>query len=115
MDSLSLARILTPHGHFSLVKENDAPVLTAEVAQRLPEAFARGSGHGLLQLGAGEVGTALPPALSYWREFGGRYVTALCTQPDTEMWQQNPQVPPPPESELAQLVLGAPVMPGAEY
>lgn len=42
-------------------------------------AFARGAGHGLLQLGASEVGTTLPAVFSYWREFAARYVTALCT------------------------------------
>ena len=75
MDSISLAPILTPHGHLSLIEEDGAP-LDLVLARRLREAFARGPGHGLLQLGAGEVGTALPPALSYWREFGARFVTA---------------------------------------
>jgi non-specific serine/threonine protein kinase len=115
MDLVPLAPILTPHGHLSLIEENGAP-LDLVLARRLRDAFARGPGHGLLQLGAGEVGTSLPPALSYWREFGARYVTALCTQPDTETSRQNPQVPPaPPESELGWLALGAPVMTGAEY
>jgi superfamily II DNA or RNA helicase len=115
MASVPLVPILTPHGRLSLVEEDHAPVLDLNLAQRLRDAFARGSGHGLLLLGAGEIGTALPPIFSYWREFGGRYVTALCTQPDTETSRQDPEVPAPPESELAQLVLGAPVMTGAEY
>jgi hypothetical protein len=34
---------------------------------RLDEAFARGSGHGLLRLGAGEVGKALPPVIAAHR------------------------------------------------
>jgi hypothetical protein len=50
----------------------------------LAAAFERGSGHGLLLLGADEVGAALPPVLSYWREFGARYVTALCAQEETQ-------------------------------
>ena len=50
-------------------------------AGQLEQAFARGPGHGLLPLGADEVGTALPPVLSYWRDFGARYVTALCALP----------------------------------
>ncbi len=114
-DLVSLVPILTPHGHLSLVEEADAPVLDLNLAQCLRDAFARGSGHGLLLLGAGEIGTAVPPIFSYWREFGGRYVTALCTQPDAETSRHDPQVPAPPESELAQLVLEAPVMTGAEY
>jgi superfamily II DNA or RNA helicase len=109
------APILTPHGRLSLGEEDDAPVLDVDLAQRLRHAFTRGPGHGLLQLGAAEVGTALPPALSFWREFGGRYVTALCTQPDTETLGEDRRVQPPPDAELAQLVLGTPVMTGAEY
>ena len=47
-------------------------------------AFGRGSGHGLFELGAAEVGTALPPNLSYWRDFAARLVTAFCTHPDLD-------------------------------
>ena len=32
------------------------------LAQRLQHAFERGSGHGLLRLGAAEISTVLPPA-----------------------------------------------------
>jgi non-specific serine/threonine protein kinase len=41
-----------------------APALPADLSRRLEDCFARGSGHGLLQLGAAEVETALPPALA---------------------------------------------------
>src|ERR1035437_7440867 len=81
MHPVLLAPVLTPHGHLSLAQEDDALALDAEVAQRLQATFARGAGHGLLQLGASEVGTALPAVFSYWREFSARYVTALCTHP----------------------------------
>ena len=115
MGSVSLAPTLTPHGRLALVQMADAPYLDPELAQRLREAFDRGSGHGLLQLGADEVGTALPPVFSYWREFGAWYVTALCTQPDTEAPQQKVRVPAPPQTELNRLVLAVPPMTGAEY
>jgi len=74
---LSLA--LTPHGHVVLVPSADAPELPRELPQRLERAFARGAAHGLLDLGLREVGTALPPVFGFWRDFGVRYVTALCT------------------------------------
>ena len=77
----SLTPIITPHGRLTLGRVEEGPAMEPNLARRLEEAFARGSGHGLLQLGAGEVGTALPPVFSYWREFGARYVTALCTHP----------------------------------
>jgi SNF2 Helicase protein len=115
MASVSLAPILTPHGRLSLIEENGASVLAVDLARRLRDAFARGSGHGLLQLGADEVGTALPPAFSYWRELGAGYVTALCTRPDVEASPQDAHMPPPPDSELEWLALGAPAMTGAEY
>ncbi len=115
MDALSLVPILTPHGRLSLIEEKGAPPVDFDLAGRLQEAFTRGVGHGLLQLGAGEAGMGLPPAFSYWREFSARYVTALCTQPDTETLSETLHVPAPPEAELQELVLSAPVMTGAEY
>ena len=77
MESASLRLTLTPHGHLLLTPDAEAPPLEGALADRLLRAFARGSGHGLLLLGADEAGAALPPVLSYWREFGARYVTAL--------------------------------------
>ena len=51
----SLTPVLTPHGHLLLAQADDAPELPEAVSERLQRAFARGHGHGLLQLGAGEV------------------------------------------------------------
>jgi hypothetical protein len=83
MDSASLAPVVTPRGRLAMVQMADAPHLDPVLVQRLRGAFDRGSGHGLLQLGAAEIATILPPVLSYWREFAECYVTALCTQTDT--------------------------------
>ena len=81
---IALAPALSPHGALTL-KPSDAEAASALPAvrsARLEQAFARGGGHGLLALGADEVGTSLPPpSLAYWREFGTRYVTALCALP----------------------------------
>src|ERR1039457_6482942 len=115
MDSVALAPALTPNGRLALVQAADAPHLDPELAQRLRDSFLRGSGHGLLHLGADEAGTPLPPVFSYWREFGASYVTALCTQPDIETPQRKVHVPTPPNAELERLVLAAPPMTGAEY
>src|SRR6266542_3599643 len=76
-----LAPVLTPHGLLTLRQTGEALALEPEQGSRLEQAFVRGCGHGLLRLGADEVGTALPPVLSYWRELGARYVTALCALP----------------------------------
>jgi superfamily II DNA or RNA helicase len=115
MGPLSVGLILTPHGRLTLGQVDDAPTLEPALAQRLRDAFARGSGHGLLQLGAAEVGTPLPPVLAYWREFGTRYVTALCTLPDAEERGAKVHVPAPPEDELKSAASAAPPMTGAEY
>jgi non-specific serine/threonine protein kinase len=82
---------------------------------RLEKAFIRGSGHGLLRLGADEVGTALPPVLSFWRELGVRYVTALCALPGVGDGRTKPPVPIPADGELDKMAAAAPPMTGAEY
>ena len=81
MSASPFSLLLTPHGHLLPDAAQDAPEIPEALARRLAESFARGAGHGLLQLGAGEVGTALPPVFGYWREFAARYVTAVCTSP----------------------------------
>src|SRR6266581_6461634 len=115
LSSFSIAPVVTPHGRLTMIQADDGPILDPGLAGRLRDAFARGSGHGLLQLGAGEVGTALPPVLSYWRELGTRYVTALCTLPDAEERGARVNVPFPPDEELEPLASAAPPMIGAEY
>jgi non-specific serine/threonine protein kinase len=82
---MNLAPVLMPHG--LLILDNagwqtgDALALLPEQSSRLEQAFARGSGHGLLCLGADEVGTALPAILSYWRELAARNVSTVCALP----------------------------------
>ncbi|MGH7055384.1 MAG: DEAD/DEAH box helicase, partial [Stellaceae bacterium] len=110
---------LTPQGHLVCDTAAQMPGVDDAVAARLGTAFARGSGHGLLRLGAGEIGQALPPVFVWWRDFAARYVTALCHAADPEGQRTAPavvpEVPAPTEAELAALVLTAPLMPGAEY
>jgi len=111
----ALALNLTPHGRLVLESENDAPDLPPDLAHRLQEAFARGPGHGLLQLGAAEVGTPLPPVFGYWRELGARYVSAACGHQDLDTSRAHTVIQPPPHDELERLAAAAPPMPGAEY
>ncbi len=108
MDVASLGIGLSPQGHLFLTHDADAPRLDERLHDRLRRAFERGPGHGLLLLGADEVGTVLPPVHSYWREFGGRYVTALCTQ-------QAAPITAPASDELDRIARAAPPMMGAEY
>jgi non-specific serine/threonine protein kinase len=110
----ALAPLLTPHGRLELEPAEDARPLTEDVAGRLSAAFARGHGHGLLQLGAGEVKSVLPPPIAYWREFASRFVAAVCALPDDED-RNPPRVPCPGPLELETLAAAAPPMTGAEY
>jgi superfamily II DNA or RNA helicase len=111
---------LTPHGHLLCEGANDAAAMDAPLSARLAAGFAQGSGPGLLQIGAGEVGRPLPPVFVWWRGFAARYVAALCLQgagsPDgVGKPACLPPIQAPNESELAELVLTAPLMMGVEY
>ncbi len=110
MPRLSLR--LTPHAHLVLEQAEDGPDLDDAVAARLAAAFRQGSGPGLIQLGAGEVGQALPPVFVWWRQFAARYIAGLCLQPASTGIAE---IAPPDSAELASLVLARPMMAGAEY
>ena len=107
MASLSL----TPRGHLLFTVEDDAP--PGPLVPTLEAAFSRGSGHGLFELGAAEVGTVLPADLTYWRDFSARLVTAICTHPD--LTADHTLIPAPALNELEALAAAAPPMTGAEY
>ncbi|MBI2320125.1 MAG: ATP-dependent helicase, partial [Betaproteobacteria bacterium] len=118
MSAGSLVPILTPHGRLLLRPDPDAAPLADALRQRLARAFERGCGHGLLQLGACEVGTILPPPLAYWRDFGARYVTTVCAVPQPpEPSEAVPErkIPVPSASDLEALAADLPPMAGAEY
>jgi hypothetical protein len=115
VDDRKLTPALTPHGRLHLTPADDAAPLDPAVAARLAVAFERGSGHGLLQLGAAEVQTVLPPVFGFWRVLGARFVTAVCGLPDVEELRAQAQVPPLPEGEAETLALAAPPMVGGEY
>jgi len=107
---------LTPHGRLVTEVTDEATEFDQRIATRLSRVFAQGSGHGLLQLGAGEVDQPLPPAFAWWRAFAARYITALCLHaPADQSSAALPEVPRPDAGECAGLVLTAPMIPGAEY
>jgi len=115
--------VLTPRGHLLLVETAAPSGLDATLAARLVEAFTRGLGEGLLQLGAGEVSTPLPPAFGFWRDFASRFVIALCAQPDAASAEPgrsahgsiSPAIAPPSDADLDAIAAAAPPMTGAEY
>lgn len=102
---------LTPRGHLQFVPKPDAPSIGDALEKRLDESFARGVGHGLVALGAGEPTTALPPVLAFFRDFAGRYVTAMTAIPEGG----EIAVCAPDEDWLGRLCFDAPPMTGVEY
>lgn len=113
---IPLEPVFTPRGQLLALGPDLEPAAFArsrdpasQVASRLAAAFERGHGEGLLQLGAGEVATPLPPAWDYWRDFAARFVSALCAQPEL------PHIAPPPDEVLEKTAAAVPPMAGAEY
>ena len=109
---------LTPHGRLVVENQDDAPGIDHATSIRLTEAFARGTGHGLVRLGAAEVGQTLPPVFVWWRDFAARYIGSLCLHASGTKAKDSrkpPSVPAPTAAELSSLVLTAPMMAGAEY
>jgi non-specific serine/threonine protein kinase len=110
--ALHLTPGLTPHGRLLVTTAEDAPAIEPALGERIRQAFERGPGHGLLRLGAAEVGQVLPAVFAYWRELGARFVTLLCSRADIE---ERGLEPPPFPDDLEALAAAVPPMPGAEY
>ena len=91
--------VLTPHRALRLERRAAEFPLDDGVADRLGAAFARGGGHGLLQLGAAEAGSRLSPELGFWRTFAMRFVAAVCAGGETAAGGA-PRVAEPAEQEL---------------
>jgi len=114
LTSSSFVPALTPRGRLRLEPADDGAGLDPLVAERVRAAFERGSGHGLLQLGAGEIGRALPPQLGYWRDFASRYIAAVCARPEAEGAAGRSPMPAPADGDLRALAEAGPPMTGAE-
>ncbi|MCX5677438.1 MAG: SNF2-related protein, partial [Planctomycetota bacterium] len=106
---------LTPGGRLAPVdgflgSGQAAPPEDAQIV-RLREAFQNGTPQGLLRLAQGEAAT-LAVAAVYWRDFAGRYLTALCHIPEAAEAAVEPL---PPPDDLGPLADSAPPMRGGEY
>jgi len=106
--------VLTPHRALRLDRVAAETSLDDGAAGRLEAAFARGSGHGLLQLGAAEAGSRLAPELAFWRAFAMRFVAGVCAAGEKADGRA-PRAPQPAEDDLIALVDEAPPMRGSEY
>ena len=103
-----------PAGSISKLADGETDMPAPAVAGRIRKAFERGSGHGLLQLGAVELGSALSASLGFGREFGHLFMARYTAVPMlAEDWATIDL--PVPEAELERLAAAAPPITGAEY
>ena len=76
---MSIELVFTPSGHLnageSTEREPDGP------GKGLLKAFDAGRAQGLLALATEKFDDPPTPAMDYWREFAGRYLTELCHTP----------------------------------
>ena len=107
---MALVPALSPHGVLKLRPQDDAATITSEFADRIGSAFSRGSGHGLLWLGANEVGTALPPPPLRPQSLAMNSTVHAMAEGGAK-----PAVPPPSTTDLRHMAAAAPPMTGAEY
>ncbi len=111
----SISLVLSPHGRLSVDTEPAQPSPTdPATADRIVTAFSRGSGHGLLRLGAAEIEARLPPVLAHFRDLGRAFVARLCHLSDAESVRSGAEVPID-EAAVTACVDGVPPMRGAEY
>ncbi len=113
----------TPRARIAVIQAGHDPLLSeavsAEVSAgapwaRIAKAFAASQAEGLFLLAAQRFEGLLPPAMIYWRDFAGRYLTELCHTPEGAGTEPAP-IAPPDATDLDVLVLNAPPMQGAEY
>ena len=111
----SLFCAVTPSGQIVLREGSldNGSSLPTSAAKRIADAFSKGRGHGVLHLGAAELGTELDPTLGFWRDLGQSFVAKVCAALDpTE--PQSLVLPDPEPDELDTLAAGVPPMQGAE-
>jgi len=120
---MSIDLAFTPSGHITAVGAPDeersfseGPLDAAPDGRinKLVKAFASSQAEGLFALATERLEAPLAPSLAYWRDFAARYLTELCHTPEITDVALD-EIPPPPSSELATLLLSVPPMQGAEY
>lgn len=113
--AIALALGISPTGRVHVdVLPSDSALPSSSISARILKAFERGSSNGLLHLGASELGSTLPPSLSFGRELAHLFMTHLCAVPDLAQQWQTAQIAPP-RAELEQLTTRTPPMAGSEY
>ena len=113
---MSIALSISPHGRLlvlDVVSESTLP--DGSWCERVRRAFSESQANGLLELGARELASPLPPEFVWARDFACRYLTALCHSPEISGGSELPASPTPDTEEFAAATLEAPPMRGLEY
>jgi hypothetical protein len=104
---------VTPAGHLlPSSKADEGPTLGPDVSRAL-DALRGSAPSGLFELAARSFRGGLPSQLAWWRDLASRYLGEICHTPAGTAHLE--PVPAPPPSDIAELLLSAPPMPGAEY
>ncbi len=109
-----LTLAVSPSGKLRLVESPEEELLDREPAEAIAAAFARSPAEGLFHLGVVEVSTRLPPALAFFRDFAGLFVSRLCAIGDIEERRDQVEVVCP-QGDLERLADEVPPIAGAEY
>jgi SNF2-related domain/SNF2 Helicase protein/Helicase conserved C-terminal domain len=113
---MSLALSISPHGRLLVLDVVSEPALPdGPWCERVWRAFLASEAHGLLQLGARELTSPLPPDFAWARDFAARYLAALCHLPEISGASELPALPAPAAEQFADAALQAPPMRGLEY
>ncbi|MCP5057692.1 MAG: DEAD/DEAH box helicase [bacterium] len=111
----ALSCSLTPRGQIRLL---DTPTeaegrRSGPVEERIRAAFSEGRGHGVLHLGAAELGTELDPTLGFWRDVGQQFVSSVCGALDP-VDPHSFVLPEADPEAFGKLAAAVPLMSGAE-
>jgi non-specific serine/threonine protein kinase len=115
-DIVALSLGLASNGHLYLYSdaENQESVDSATF-DKLHSFFTTSDSVGLLRLGLTHFSTALPPSISFWKQFSEFFIEKLCKQ--TSFEKESNQLPGIdfPLEQITQLINEAPFMRGLEY
>jgi non-specific serine/threonine protein kinase len=113
---MSIALSISPHGRLLALDVVSEPALPdGSLCERVRRAFSESQADGLLELGARELASPLPPEFAWARDFACRYLTALCHAPKISGESELPALSAPAAEEFAATALQAPPMRGLEY
>jgi len=106
----SLELRMTPHG----VVTSRSYTGDERWARRVASRFSEHEAAGLMALAAASVPQHANASVLFWRDIAANFLRSLCHVPETEPLKQN-TLEPPATAQVAEWVLNAPPMQGAEY